>query len=435
MSAPSNKKGLWKGLVDTIKRWLSPIANWPVSKEIGAFLGDTCRHYKIDWIAASAVDTGKGLHGDYTRANSRLRFWLKLALLVTALMLVVTVLYHVYYNPNISRALYLPMPAEAIRVKTMDLVDASGGGGQVQQSTTVTLTSRITGLITKVNVNLGDIVTTDSTLYECDPRIVQAALTAAQQTVTTAESTVKLTEKQDEGNQELKKQGLASEADLLTSASALANARSSLAVAQEAVVNAELDLANATVKSPVNGIVLQRLINPGERIISNEMAMQLGALQDVYFLAQIAEDKISSVETGLKAEIVFPAFPGEVFSGDVFFIDPKTSPATRAFTAYIKIPNPGLRLKPGLSGFARITNKKHVLAIPDSALINPVGENASVFIITHDGHAVLRPVRFGMITQGWTEIDDGLQDGDIVVTVGALYLVDGDKVHYVLKED
>jgi membrane fusion protein (multidrug efflux system) len=435
MSATPEKNGFWRKLVETLKRWFRPIANWPVSKEIGSFAGDVYRHYKLDAVVSSATQTGWELRGEYKRSNSGLKFWLILAIVATIVMLIVAVLYHAYYNPTISRVLYLPMPAEAIRVKSMDLIDAAGGGGQTQQSATVTLTSRIIGQVTKVNVNLGDIVTTDSVLYECDPRAVQAALVSAQQNVAMTDSTVKLAKKQDDGNQLLKKQGLASDADLLTSASALATALSNQAVAQEGLVNAEMDLANASVKSPVNGIVLERLINPSERVVTNQQVMQLGDLQNIYFLAQIAEDKISSVRTGLNAEVVFPAFPSESFTGTVFFVDPKTNTTTRAFTAYIKIPNPDLRLKPGLSGFARITNQKHVLAIPDSALVNPVGENASVFVITSDSHAVLRPVRFGMVTQGWTEIDDGLKDGEIVVTVGPLYLANGDKVHYILKQD
>jgi RND family efflux transporter MFP subunit len=435
MSASDHKKGFWEKLVETLKRWFKPLGDWPVSQEIGSFLGDVYRHYKLDLVASSAVQTGQGLRGDYQKAPSRLKLWLKLAILASIVMLIVAVLYHAYYNPTVSRLLYLPMPADAVRVKQMDLVDVAGGGGQTQQSATVTLASRIVGQVTQVHVNLGDIVTTDSVLYECDPRVVQSALISAQQNVAMTESAAKLAKKQYDGNQMMKAQGLASDADLLTSASALATALANQAVAQETLVNAEMDLANATVKSPVNGIVLERLINPSERVVTNETVMELGDLQNIYFLAQIAEDKISSVVTGLKAEVVFPAFPGEVFPGDVFFIDPKTNPTTRAFTAYIKIANPGLKLKPGLSGFARLTNRRHVLAIPDTALINPVGENASVFVITSDSHAILRPVRFGMITQGWTEIDDGLKDGDIVVTVGPLYLANGDKVHYVLKED
>ncbi|HUB67756.1 MAG TPA: efflux RND transporter periplasmic adaptor subunit [Candidatus Methylacidiphilales bacterium] len=407
----------------------------PISQEIGAFVGDACRHYKLDLVTSSAVTTGQGLHGDYKQSSRRLRGWLKFAIAAAILMVIAAVLYHSYYNPTVARLLYLPMPVDAVRVQSMDLIDVSAGGGQVQQSATVTMSSRITSVISKVNINLGDIVTTNTVLYECDPRAVQAELMATQQAVENSKSAVELAKRQDDGNQKLKQQGLASEADLLTSASALASALSTQATAEESLVNAQLDLENTTVKSPVNGIILQRFINPSERITTNEETVQLGDLDNVYFLAEISEDKISSVETGLKAEVVFPAFAGEVFQGDVFFIDPKTNASTRAFTAYIKIANPGLKLKPGLSGFARITNKKHVLAIPNSALINPVGENASVFVITGDNHAVLRPVRFGMVTQGWTEIGDGLQEGDIVVTVGPLYLEDGDRVHYTLKEN
>jgi len=424
----ANQKGGWHSIVKTI-------VSWPISREIGQFLHDVFRHYKLDAAAASVAHAGNEMRGEYARASSRLRFWLKFAIAIAIIMGVVTLGYHCYYNPTIARLLHLPMPVDAVRVRTIDLVEVSGGGGEVQQSATVTLISRISGVVKDVPVNLGDIVTTNSILYSCDTRVAEAALEAAKQTEASDESALKLAERQDSGNQELKNQGLASEEDLLQSASVLAQARANLAIAQEAVVNAQLDLESATTKSPVNGIVLQRLINPSERLITNQTVMQVGDLDDIYFLTQIAEDKIAFVHTGLKADVVFPAFPGEIFTGDVFFIDPKTDPNTRAFTVYIKIANPELRLKPGLSGFARITEKKHVLAVPDSVLINPEGENATVFVITDDNHAVLRPIHFAMVMQGWTEITDGLKEGDIVAAVGPLYLMDGDKVHVTMREN
>ena len=426
---------------DTIKRdnffkrtarW---IGSWAVAREIGGFFGDAWRHYKLGPVSRSAVDSGKDVYGQYRSTPPRWRSGLLGLIVLAALIVCAAALYQFYYNPMYSRMLGLPMPADAIRVQMVDLSDTSGGGGQVEQSETVTLTSRINGIVAEVPVNLGDIVTTGTLLYSCDTRTFEAALSAEQEAVHTSEMAEKMAEKQDQGNQVMKKENLASEEDLLVSGSALATAKSNLAIAQEGLLNAQLDLESARVKSPVNGIVLQRMLNPRERVVTNQTVMQIGALDNVYFLALINEDKIAAIQVGLDAQVTFPAFPGQAFSGKVFFVDPKTDPSTRSFTAYIKIPNPDLKLKPGLSGFARINQNKHVLAVPDSAVMNPTGENASVFVITSDNHAVLRPVRFGMISGGWTEITSGLQEGDIVATVGPLYLQNGDKVHYSLKSD
>jgi len=418
------------GFLGALAGW---ILGWPVIQELAAFGSDAARHYKLDQAAAAASRAGHEVKTDYSRSSSRLRSWLRITLIAVVVLLICAVAYQAWYNPDISRPLHLPMPADAFRARMMDLTEVSGGGGQVQPSQIVNLSSWIMGQVTQVPVNLGDIVNPDTILYECDPAPLDAALTAAQEKVNTMRYATTIAEKQDAGTQEMKKQGIASEADILASSSSLAQARSNLASAQQALIQAQIDRQSAQVKSPVTGIVMGRMLNPGERVIMNQQVMILGDLKEVYFLANISEDKIASVRASLKAEVVFEAFPGQVFQGEVFFVDPKTNPQTRSFTAYVKIPNPDLKLKPGLSGFARITQQKHVLVVPDTAVINPVGENATVFIITPDNHAVLRTIRYGVITQGWAEIDDGVQEGDIVATVGPLYLKDGDKVHYHLE--
>jgi RND family efflux transporter MFP subunit len=135
------------------------------------------------------------------------------------------------------------------------------------------------------------------------------------------------------------------------------------------------------------------------------------------------------VQLGLPAETTFPAFPSEVFKGTVWKIDPNIDPITRTFTTYIKIENPDFRLKPGLSGFARIRRTaKDVLAVPSIAIVNPSGEQASVFVVDGNNLANLRKVRPGIVVDAMTEISDGLKEGDKVVTVGQFYLKDNDKV-------
>jgi len=152
--------------------------------------------------------------------------------------------------------------------------------------------------------------------------------------------------------------------------------------------------------------------------------------------AKVTEEKIHSVELGLSAEITFPAFPAETFQGKVFKIDPNTDPVTRTFTSYIEINNPGFRLKPGLSGFARIhRTAKDVLAVPGVAVINPSGDQASVFVVNDDGRAELRKVRLGAVINAMTEVTGGLKEGEKVVTVGQLYLNENDKTHSTSKSN
>src|SRR5439155_3476508 len=167
-----------------------------------------------------------------------------------------------------------------------------------------------------------------------------------------------------------------------------------------------------------DGIVLERLVNPDEFTRPDQAVMKLGIINTVLMAAKVTEEKIHSMQLGLSAEITFPAFPAETFQGKVFKIDPNTDPVTRTFTSYIEINNSGFRLKPGLSGFARIhRTAKDVLAVPSVAVINPSGDQASVFVVNGDGRADLRKVRLGVVVNAMTEVTGGLKEGEKVVTV------------------
>ena len=163
-------------------------------------------------------------------------------------------------------------------------------------------------------------------------------------------------------------------------------------------------------RSPIDGIVLERLVNQGETTHSDQIVIKLGAIGTVLMAAKVTEEKMHSVQLGLPAQTTFPAFPSEVFKGTVWKIDPSIDPVTRTFTTYIKIENPDFRLKPGLSGFARIRRTaKDVLAVPSIAIMNPSGEQNSVFVVDSSNHANLRKVHPGIVVNAMTEITDGLK--------------------------
>ena len=210
----------------------------------------------------------------------------------------------------------------------------------------------------------------------------------------------------------------------------------SLADAKEALAKATLSLRQAELDARARQNVrfsrchcARAARQPGENTHRDQIVMKLGSLKDVLLAAKIGEEKMHSVQLGLAAEASFPAFPSERFEGKVVKIDPNIDPVTRTFTSYVEIKNEDFRLKPGLSGFARIRRSaKDVLAVPSIAIMNPSGEQASVFVVNSDSHATLRKIRPGIVVDAMTAVQEGLKEGEKVVTVGQLYLNNNDKV-------
>ena len=349
---------------------------------------------------------------------------------VLGLLVFATVVHVVRTSTPKARLIHATTPVETVPVSRQTLDEVIGGSGSVEQSSTVQLTTQLTAEVLEVPVKIGDLVKKGDLLVRLDDRLIQATVQSNRQYVEASQ--VKI---QDESRQvgrytALEKKSMGTPLDLEKAEIALADAKQDLAKSMLSLKQAEIDLEHSSVKAPLDGIVLERLVNPGESTHRDEVLLKLGSLNTIMVAAKFTEEKMHSVQLGLAAETAFPAFPGEVFAGKVVKIDPNIDPTTRTFTTYVEIQNADLRLKPGLSGFVRIRRSvKDALAVPSIAVMNPSGEQASVFVVNDSGHANLRKVRPGIIVNAMTEIISGLQEGEKVVTVGQLYLKENDKVH------
>jgi len=259
--------------------------------------------------------------------------------------------------------------------------------------------------------------------------LIQATLQADRDYVDASNIKIKDETRQVERYTTLQQKSIKTPLKLEKSEMALADAKKTLAKATLSLRQTEIDLEHARMTTPLDGIVLERLVNPNENTHHEQMIMKLGSLKNVLLVAKISEEKIHSVQLDLAAETSFPAFPGERFAGKVVKIDPNIDPVTQTFPTYVEIKNQDFRLKPGLSGFARIRRlAKNVLAVPSIAIMNPSGEETSVFVVDNTSHANLRKIRPGIVVDAMTEVRDGLKKKKKVVTVSQLYLNNNDKV-------
>jgi membrane fusion protein, multidrug efflux system len=345
-----------------------------------------------------------------------------------------TVLHLIQTDTKKARIVHAPSPVETVPARRQTLEEVIGGSGTVEQFNTVLLTTQLTARVLEVPVKIGDIVKKGDLLVRWDDRLIQATLEANRQYVETSKIKIKNQTRQVERYTALAKQNMGTPLDLEKAEIALADAQEELAKATMGLREAEIALERVKMRAPIEGIVLERLVNPDETTHTDQTVIKLGAIDTVLMAAKITEEKIHSLQLGLPAEVTFPAFPAETFQGNVFKIDPNIDPVTRTFTAYVQISNRDYRLKPGLSGFTHIhRTARDVTAVPSVAIVNPSGDQASVFVVDSYGRATLRKVALGIVANAMTQVTSGLNDGEKVVTVGQLYLKDNDKVHSTSK--
>lgn len=180
-----------------------------------------------------------------------------------------------------------------------------------------------------------------------------------------------------------------------------------------------------TFASSTQGIVIEKLVVAGQRVMAGEPLYRIADLSTVWLEGDVFEQDLPVIGLGLTASVELEAVPGETLSGRVVYIAPTLDPATRTARVRVELPNRGLRLKPGMYGTMRLrATTRTVLTIPRSAIL-VTGDRAVVFVRAPDGMLVPREVQLGLSTGDRTEVRAGLQAGEVVVA-SATFLIDAE---------
>src|SRR6202022_1909776 len=177
--------------------------------------------------------------------------------------------------------------------------------------------------------------------------------------------------------------------NLSVSRAEIAKAEAQMAQAKAALENAQEDLHNSTIVSPIDGLVLSRDVNVGDAVSSilvlgsqATLIMTLGDVSEVYVQGKVDEADIGKVYLNQPARIVVESFKDKKFTGKVTKISPlgKEKDNVTTFEVRVSISNPGGELKANMSANAEILleEKKNVLMIPEAALIYDKDRKASV---------------------------------------------------------
>jgi cobalt-zinc-cadmium efflux system membrane fusion protein len=180
------------------------------------------------------------------------------------------------------------------------------------------------------------------------------------------------------------------------------------------------------VASPINGIVIERNVSPGQVVDQSQMTpWQMFTISDadtVWIDADIYEKDIAAVTPGTPVQIHVAALPNRVFTGAVRYIAPTLDPKTRTIKVRAEIANPGRLLKDGM--YADVTiliGKEHAVPVVPLEAVQHDGDSDYVYI-SEGGNYVKRSVSLGVQRSGRCVVQKGLREGDRVVTQGALFL-------------
>ena len=302
---------------------------------------------------------------------------------------------------SLDKVQKLGVKTEAAAVRTLTRAIRATGTVQPDESRQVIVTSKFDGWVQDLKVDkTGDTVERGQTMLE----LISPELQLAQQEYIRQKSISP--NRAEAAAQQLKTLGLS-----------------------ESQISALVDLKDTKsaipVVAPAGGQVVEKMAIQGARVAAGEPLYRLADFSHVWVIAEVYEQDLSMVQVGQAVDVALDAYPGETFKGQVSFINPTLTAATRTAKVRVELDNPDGKLKANMFAAVELSaGMAGVLSIPENAILD-TGKRQTVLIERGEGRYEPREVKVGRRADGYAEILQGVAKGEKVV-VSANFLIDAE---------
>jgi len=207
------------------------------------------------------------------------------------------------------------------------------------------------------------------------------------------------------------------------------SAQGQLTSAQGRLMNAEAQVSYANLRSPINGVVTDRPLFPGETATAGTAVITIMDTSSLIAKLHVAQPVAQKLHLGNIADLAIPGID-EPQSATVSLISPALDPGSTTVEVWLNLPNPDGRYKVGTPVHATLhgTTVANAVQVPANAIVPGENGGTSVLVVGADSTAKKRPVKIGIRTPDKVQILDGVTPSDMVITEGGYGLDDGTKV-------
>ena len=298
---------------------------------------------------------------------------LKFIIVVAVLAAVAFGVKHFFFSESASDAAGPLVSAKVTQTTISTTISATGTLEPVDQ---VEVGTQVSGDIAKIYVDFNSKVKKGQVIAELDKSKLKATLTQAEIAYRSAENDYKYKESTYNRVKKLSESNAASAVELETAEYNMNAAKFAVERSKNEVNQARLNLSYATIKSPIDGVVLKRAVEVGQTVAASMSTPTLFViakdLSQMKVMAAIDEADIGQVKQGQKATFTVDAFQGESFNGAVqeVRLNPTTTSNVVTYTVVITAENPDQKLLPGMTATCTIVTQevKDAIAIPVKAL-------------------------------------------------------------------
>jgi len=324
---------------------------------------------------------------------------LKLALLLIAIVVI-----GVFWFGGDKNTTSAAEKIETAKIDTGDIKRTVATSGSVRPLITVEVGSQVSGQIQDIYVDFNSPVVKGQLLAQIDPqsfesrvlqnradlKVANSNVVVQQANIDRAEANLRRTQREYERAVPLARQGTLSASELDTALADYESARADVTMAkaqlenalatqeqrQASLESAEIDLERTKIRSPINGVVIERAVDPGQTVAASLSAPLLfniaQDLSEIQIEANVDEADIGNVHEDNEVTFSVDAFPDLEFDGRVnqVRLAPNEANNVVTYTVIITAGNPDLKLLPGMTAIVEIVTGKseNVLRVPNDAI-------------------------------------------------------------------
>ncbi|HET9888609.1 MAG TPA: efflux RND transporter periplasmic adaptor subunit, partial [bacterium] len=263
-----------------------------------------------------------------------------------------------------------------VEIERGDIEYKVSSTGKLEAITTVQVGTQISGRVVALYADFNDPVTKGQIIARIDTTLLAQDVRSAEATLQRRRAEVSLNTKELERSRKLAEQDLVAESEAEVAESNLAVSKADLVSAQAALEGAKQNLAYATIRAPIDGVVVERTVDVGQTVAASLSSPQLFLIAEdlskMRILVSVDESDIGAIQEGQPARFTVQAFPARTFSGIVrqVRLQSTTEENVVNYTVVVDVDNSDLKLLPGMTATVDfvIREAKDVLKVSNAAV-------------------------------------------------------------------
>lgn len=310
------------------------------------------------------------------------------------------------------------LPSELTTIDTATLRDTVRITGSLAPVRQLGIPAEVAGRIDSVEKREGQTAAAGEMLVQIDLETLRNQLEQSRDTANATRAQLNFAEEQLSRTQSLVNRGVSSSSTLDSNQANVEQLRANLAALEKQVSTAERSLEKATITAPFDGVVSERMVDPGAYVSPGTPLMTLVDISSLELEAAVPVVYATSIKTGQTVEIIVDGFGSQSFTGTIERVAPVAVSGTRMLPIFAEIVNPEDQLRGGMFASGQLILKQvdDAIGVPRDALRK---DDAGPYVLKRDGDRVVRQA----ITEGpsWdqgrvVQITDGLAAGDVIVS-------------------